>query len=214
MDGSPEDGCARRIVVGRAGELPPWLLDGMFRLRHAVFHERLRWDVDSRDGRERDRFDDCDPVYVISYAEAGRKVTGCCRLLRTDGPYMLRDVFPEALRGVPAPRDPAVWEASRLATDRPWSGAVATGLGSLARALVREVFGWVDRHGDTVVAFSSVDLEHGLNAMGVPTRRFGDGGATRLDGLVCSAYAMSTAAFLRGAHPARKDPPHCPLARE
>ncbi|GAA3164803.1 hypothetical protein [Nonomuraea roseoviolacea] len=49
-----------------------------------------------------------------------------------------------------------------------------------------------------------MDLERGLNAMGVATRRFGDGGATRLGGLVCSAYAMPAAAFSRDAHPGRQ----------
>ncbi|MFF4624666.1 acyl-homoserine-lactone synthase [Nonomuraea jabiensis] len=65
-----------RIVAGGASELPAWLVDGMFRLRHTVFHERLRRDVDSLHGRERDSYDDCDPVYVIAYAEGGQEVTG------------------------------------------------------------------------------------------------------------------------------------------
>ncbi|MFC4009092.1 acyl-homoserine-lactone synthase [Nonomuraea purpurea] len=197
MDDSTGDSRARRIVAGKADELPGWLLDGMFRLRHTVFYERLRWDVHSLHGREHDFYDDCDPVYVISYDR--REVTGCVRLLPTDGPYMLRDVFPETLRGGQAPRDPAVWEASRLATGHAWSRATTAGFGSLARALVWEVFRWVDRHGDTVVAVSSVAVERNLKAMGVPTRRLGDGGVTRVGTLLCSAYTMSTRQFLANA---------------
>ncbi|WP_160150554.1 acyl-homoserine-lactone synthase [Nonomuraea solani] len=188
-----------QIVVGRAGDLPGWLLDGMFRLRHEVFRERLRWDVGSLHGRERDEYDDYDPVYVIGHAD--RRVTGCCRLLPTDGPYMLRDVFFEALRGGQAPHDPAVWEMSRLATDRAWSRTVAAGFGDLARALLWEAFRWVDRHGDTIVAVSSVAVERSVNAMGVATRRLGDGRATRLGGLLCSAYTTSTRDFLTNALP-------------
>lgn len=199
---------AQRIVTGRADELPGWLVDGMFRLRHEVFHERLRWDVDSLHGMERDIYDDCDPVYVIGHADGRQEVTGCCRLLSTEGPYMLRDTFPEALRGAPAPCDPAVWELSRLATGQTWSRTVAPGFGSLARALIWEAFRWVDQHGDTIVAVSSVAVERSAKAMGVPTRRLGDGRATRLGTLLCSAYTTSTRAFLESALPAPEAP--CP----
>jgi len=44
------------------------LIDGMFRLRHTVFRERLGWEVASKDSREQDEFDDCDPMYVIAHA--------------------------------------------------------------------------------------------------------------------------------------------------
>lgn len=196
MGGSPGERCAQRIVVGGVRELPEWLVDGMFRLRHTVFYERLHWDVDSFHGRERDFYDDCDPVYVIGYAEDRQEVTGCCRLLPTVGPYMLRDVFSEALRGGQAPCDPAAWELSRLATAGAWSHKATVGFGPLARALLREAFRWVDRRGDTVVAVSSLAVERSVNAMGVATRRFGDGGATRLGSLLCSAYTTSTRDFL------------------
>lgn len=191
--------CVQRIVVGRTGDLPAWLLTGMFRLRYEVFYERLRWDVDSLHGMERDSYDDCDPVYVISHGEVCREVTGCCRLLPTDGPYMIPDVFSETLRGAPAPRDPSIWELSRLATGRAWPRTTAAGFGPLALALLRDAFRWVDRCGDTVVAVSGVALERRLHVMGVPTRRFGDGRATRLGQLLCSAYAVSTQAFLENA---------------
>lgn len=201
--------CARRIVVGGADELPAWLLDGMFRLRHEVFYERLGWDVASLDGRERDFYDDCDPVYVISYVEGCQEVTGCCRLLPTDGPNMLRDVFSEMLHGGLAPCDPAVWELSRLATGRAWSRDAAGGLGPLALALLWEAFRWVDQHGDTVVAVSSVALERSANATGVNTRRLGRGGAMRIGKLLCSAYVTSTRDFLENALPAPEGETHC-----
>ncbi|MEU8378981.1 acyl-homoserine-lactone synthase [Streptosporangium sp. NPDC048865] len=203
--------CAQRIVVGRAGELPVWLLDGMFRLRHEVFYERLRWNVVSVQGMERDLYDDCDPVYVISYRVGCREVTGCCRLLPTDGRYMLPEVFSETLRGGAAPRDPAVWELSRLATGRGRSRTVEAGLGPLARALLWRAFRWVDRHGEAVVAVSGVALERSVNAMGVPTRRLGDGKAARLGRLLCSAYITSTRDFLENAPPVPETEGEAPI---
>ncbi len=201
MDDPPPKMCAQRIVVGRAGELPEWLLNGMFRLRHEVFYERLRWDVDSVNGRERDFYDDCDPVYVISYRVDCQEVTGCCRLLPTDDRYMLPEVFSETLRGGPTPRDPATWELSRLVTGRGGSRTVAAGLGPLARALLCEAFRWVDQHGEAVVAVSGVALERSVNAMGVRTRRLGDGKAVRIGKLLCSAYITLTRDFLENAPP-------------
>ena len=38
----------------------------MFRCRAQVFSERLGWDVVVKDGYERDRFDDENPLYLIS----------------------------------------------------------------------------------------------------------------------------------------------------
>ncbi|MCA8967775.1 MAG: acyl-homoserine-lactone synthase, partial [Planctomycetes bacterium] len=88
------------IVMGRAGDphIETSALLGMFRLRDTVFHKRLGWDVDSRDGLEMDRYDELDPVYMLAHA-AGTTVDGCWRLLPTLGDYMLRDTFPALLRG-------------------------------------------------------------------------------------------------------------------
>ena len=84
----------------------------MFRFRHRVFHERLGWEVESRNGLEMDRFDALDPVYMVS-ENIRKEIDGSWRLLPTTGPYMLKDTFPQLLRGEAAPRDPAVWEISR-----------------------------------------------------------------------------------------------------
>lgn len=88
----------------------------MFRLRHRAFRERLDWEVESKDGIERDRFDDLDPIYLLYINEAGH-VQGSARLLSTTGPYMLRDVFAQVLGGEEAPCDPGVWESSRFAAE-------------------------------------------------------------------------------------------------
>ncbi|MFC4591356.1 acyl-homoserine-lactone synthase [Sphaerisporangium corydalis] len=209
MDDPLPQACAQQFVIGHTGELPVWLLNGMFRLRHEVFHERLRWDVDSVHGMERDFYDDCDPVYVISHRVDLQEVTGCCRMLRTDGRYMLPEVFSELLRGGQAPRDPAIWELSRLATGRAWSRTVEAGLGPLARALLWEAFRWVDQRGEAVVAVSGVALERSVNAMGVPTRRLGDGKAARLGRVLCSAYITTTRNFLENAPPVSETEADC-----
>ncbi len=91
-------------------------LEAMYRLRYRVFKERLKWEVETRNGMERDGFDDLSPTYLLAY-DAAENIVGTWRLLPTTGPNMLRDVFPELLEGQPAPCDPAIWETSRFAVD-------------------------------------------------------------------------------------------------
>ncbi|MBI3899435.1 MAG: GNAT family N-acetyltransferase [Gammaproteobacteria bacterium] len=87
----------------------------MFELRYRVFRQRLQWDVATNGRYEQDDYDRDDTVYVIARTPQG-DIDGCCRLLPTTGPYMLKDTFPELLQGRPAPSDPSIWEISRFAT--------------------------------------------------------------------------------------------------
>lgn len=92
------------------------ILDQMFRLRARVFGGRLGWNVEIKDGWERDRFDDLDPVYFIGLDDEDR-VISCVRGLQTTGPHMLADVFCDILGGEPPLRSPNIWEATRFCVD-------------------------------------------------------------------------------------------------
>jgi acyl homoserine lactone synthase len=92
------------------------LIDQMHALRARVFQDRLGWAVNVVDGRERDRFDDMDPLYVLSVTPQGR-VVGCLRALQTTGPNMLADVFSELLPEGTTVRSPLVWESTRFCVD-------------------------------------------------------------------------------------------------
>lgn len=92
-------------------------LDSMFELRHRIFKERMDWDVNSRNGKERDVYDLLRPVYLLATDDENGSIEGTWRLLPTTGPYMLRDVFPELLDGSTAPESPLVWETSRFAVE-------------------------------------------------------------------------------------------------
>jgi acyl homoserine lactone synthase len=108
------------------------LIDQMFCLRARAFRDRLSWDVNVVDGRERDRFDDCDPLYVLSLNDAGR-VIGSARLLQTTGPNMLADVFPQLLPIGSSVRSPLVWESTRFCVDTDLSQTTgSTGLNAAA----------------------------------------------------------------------------------
>lgn len=92
------------------------VLDEMFKLRARVFGDRLGWEVNIVDGRERDMFDDLNPAHVVSINDEG-EVVGCMRLLQTTGPHMLADVFNSILDGEPPLRSSQVWEATRFCVD-------------------------------------------------------------------------------------------------
>lgn len=104
------------LIDGNEREQHPGLIDQMHRLRAKVFQGRLGWEVSVIDGRERDRFDDEMPLYVISTTPEGQ-VVGCLRALQTTGPNMLSDVFSELLEPGTRIRSPLIWESTRFCVD-------------------------------------------------------------------------------------------------
>eukprot|EP00919_Chromeraceae_sp_WS-2016_P071631 GHVR01169610.1.p1 GENE.GHVR01169610.1~~GHVR01169610.1.p1 ORF type:complete len:224 (-),score=22.12 GHVR01169610.1:530-1201(-) len=94
----------------------PELFDEMFRMRAEVFSGRLGWDVKVENGREIDRFDSEDPLYLLSLDERSGQLHGAVRLLPTTGPNMLRDVFSVLMPGGTV-ESPLIWESSRFAVN-------------------------------------------------------------------------------------------------
>ena len=105
-----------KVMMGTPdrGDITATALDGMFRLRDFVFRQKLGWDVNCVEGRERDVYDELDPTYMVAL-DPQDHVEGCWRLLPTEQPYMLRDTFPQLLRGEEAPVAKDIWELSRFA---------------------------------------------------------------------------------------------------
>ncbi len=92
----------------------PDLFDQMYRMRASVFSERLGWDVTVVEGKEIDRFDAEDPLYLLCVDELTQKLKGAVRLLPTTGPNMLREVFAVLMPGGSV-ESPLIWESSRFA---------------------------------------------------------------------------------------------------
>jgi acyl homoserine lactone synthase len=93
------------------------LMDEMFRLRARVFGDRLGWDVRVADGKERDKYDDEGPVYLVYADDEARKVKGCLRLLPTTGPTVLADFFSDTLPEAVHLTAPTIWECTRFCLD-------------------------------------------------------------------------------------------------
>jgi acyl homoserine lactone synthase len=103
-----------RIISGPAGELPVELLSKIAYYRYRVFVQTLQWNLPVEKGVELDQFDDTGTVYVTTQDDSG-DVTGFARLLPTDRPYLLGQIFPQLLNGLTPPCSSNVWELSRFA---------------------------------------------------------------------------------------------------
>lgn len=91
----------------------PVLRDSMFRDRTKQFRDRLGWPVTVDDeGRERDQYDDLDPIYVVWESPDG-KHGGSARFLPTTGRTMINEHFMHLVGNHPF-RDPAMWECTRF----------------------------------------------------------------------------------------------------
>lgn len=84
-----------------------------FRIRHDIYVGERGWKALERaDGLERDQFDTDEAIYILGIE--GERVVGGSRLVPTVRPHLLSEIFPylAAERGVP--RDPAVFEWTRI----------------------------------------------------------------------------------------------------
>lgn len=156
------------------------LLQSIYKLRYETFSERLNWDIETKDGLERDSFDDLGPHHIAVKNTAGG-IDGCWRALPTTGSYMLKDIFPELLQGERAPSHPEVWEISRFAV-RKGSSAAAKGYVAAATIdMVRSFYEFAQQEKiKYYVAVTTVACERILRQLGVECWRMGDGKALQI----------------------------------
>jgi acyl homoserine lactone synthase len=103
-----------KLIPGNRASSHPREMDAMFRSRARTFSDRLGWEVKVQDDYERDRFDDENPLYLISVNPETGEYWGSLRLLPTTGPNMLRDVFPQLLEEAEIIESATIWESSRI----------------------------------------------------------------------------------------------------
>ena len=143
----------------------------MHRLRAQIFGERMGWEVAVVSGMEIDDYDAQSPHYMLVRDERDT-VCGCWRLLPTEGPYMLRDTFPQLLHGQAAPASPRIWELSRFAiVSNPQTGF---GFGGVALDAMRAIVTFADRRNLTsYVTVTTTAVERMLVRARIATQRFG-----------------------------------------
>lgn len=102
-----------RLITNRNRSQHPRIVDAMFRARALTFRDRLGWDVSVEDGWEVDRFDDCNPIYLVSVDETGQSQASI-RLMPTTGPTLLSEVFADQFDEPVDIKSATVWEATRF----------------------------------------------------------------------------------------------------
>lgn len=151
----------------------PHLLREMFELRHRVFKGRMGWDVGYHSDMERDCYDLMSPVYAL-YVNEAHHVDGCCRLMPTTGPYLLKDVFGGLLHDNPVPVGPRIWEASRFAVNTAESGEIPGAVSHTTACLMAALLEFGLSFGiKRIVAVSDLRFERLLQRGGLRTHRFG-----------------------------------------
>ncbi|WP_176084520.1 acyl-homoserine-lactone synthase [Martelella sp. HB161492] len=104
------------IISGKDTNNYKSLMDQAFELRHKVFIDELRWDIAVESKNiEMDQFDTDDAIHHLSVRDG--RVVGYQRMLPTDKPHLLADIFPQ-LCMVDFPRGPDIYELTRYCVDR------------------------------------------------------------------------------------------------
>lgn len=164
------------VIKGRQQDLPAGLYSKVANYRHKVFVERLGWELKTFGNTEQDQFDRADTIYVISRDEHG-DISGCARLLPTTQPYLLGEVFPQLLNGMPIPNSPEVWELSRFAAVD-FNAKTTTEAGQFSSPitlkLLHEAIAFAAEKGARrIITVSPVGVERLLSRAGVHAHRAG-----------------------------------------
>lgn len=93
------------------------IMDQIFILRKKVFADQLNWDVTVSNGKERDYYDDLNPVYLVWCDDSFERLYGVIRLMPTIGPTLLYDVFRDTFPDITCLQAPGIWEGTRMCVD-------------------------------------------------------------------------------------------------
>lgn len=167
-------------------------LASMHRLRHKIFIDQLHWPlgpIRSIDGMEYDQFDGPDAHYIVRINDEG-VVDACCRLLSTEGPYLLADIFPDLIESGVPPRARDIWEVSRFAADTDTTPRNI--VGQLVAAMLEVGTAHGLRH---YVSVSDIRIEPLLRRAGWPPTRMGKTRQTTTDTVAAEIYEVSLPAL-------------------
>jgi len=161
----------------------PQLLNDIYRLRHKSFKQRLGWEVKSVNGMEIDNFDSLDVSHITLSNNKGQLV-GCWRALPTEGDYMLRNIFPQLLRGEGLPSERNIWEISRFTVNKDTNNNVEANKSLVSMATCKLVASFYTfakaNHIHAYVLVTTVACERILKNIGVTMRRLGDGKSMKI----------------------------------
>lgn len=161
-----------QTIIGKFSEFSPELEIALAEYRHKIFIERLGWSLPVENGMERDQFDHQGTYYIIARDPDGA-ICGCARLLPTKNPYLLSEVFPHLLSGMPVPRAHDVWELSRFAAAATNENSATNAAERTRRLLAAAVKCAAEQGAKRLITVSPLGIERLLHRMGVHAHRAG-----------------------------------------
>ena len=123
------------------------IIPSIYRLRHQAFQVRQSYDVPFYKGMEYDVYDTPATTYLACRDESG-VVRGCTRLFPTTRPYMIENLWPNAVTSMSLPHAEDIWECSRFCIDKNQSVHIR-----------RKI------HGELLTAFLEFGLENKISWM-------------------------------------------------
>ncbi len=154
--------------------------------RYRVFVEYLGWELNCPNNEELDQFDKIDTAYVVAQ-DRESNIIGCARLLPTTQPYLLGEIFPQLLNGMPIPCSPEIWELSRFSAvdfSNPPSSASQAVSSPVSIAILQESINFAREQGaKQLITTSPLGVERLLRAAGFRAHRAGPP-------MVIDGYAM------------------------
>jgi acyl-homoserine lactone synthase len=176
------------VVTSRNAILYRDALDDMYRLRHRVLVERFGLENLRRaDGRQKDRFDTDDAIYLLLTDDEGA-LHGAMRLLPTLGAHVFSDVFPDLCAVAGVQRGPGMLEMTRAVVDESGQGGAA--VAAAHKHLVVGLFEFCLRAGyDKFTMLLPTDMLFHHLLMGIDIRPLGL--TTERDGIRQVAVAVT-----------------------
>lgn len=160
------------FVVDKPSSKHIGYMSDVYRLRHKVFCEDKAWLPKNKERQEVDLYDRLNAVHFIHVDEAG-KVDGCCRILPSTGPNMLRDIFPELMGNQPIPSGQTIWEISRFTVDTERLNDSYTTISHVTSELLIALFRYAVAHEiNTIIAVTDTAFERILRRAGLYTVRY------------------------------------------
>ena len=149
-------------------------LTDVYKLRHKVFCDTKGWVATNPERKEIDTYDYLSPVHFI-HINASNNVDGCCRILPTTGPNMLKDIFPELMGSTPVPEHATMWEISRFAIDKEQSDLGFASISEATSELLITLFKYAfDNNIKKIVAVTDIAFERVLRRAGLYTSRYSE----------------------------------------
>ncbi len=165
------------IITGNSATLSGNLYKRVANYRHKIFIELLGWELKTKNNEELDQFDRPDTIYLIAQ-DHNEQIQGCARLLPTDKPYLLGEVFPQLIpEGIPLPNSSDIWELSRFAAvdlESQNSASVGQFSSSIAVGLLQAAIACATAQGaKRIITVSPVGVERLLRKAGFSAHRAG-----------------------------------------